>query len=304
MGGSGIAPSFAAVYGAHLISRKRAVILFTIFVVLGSLTFGSKVAKTLGSGFFPKELFTIQVALIILASAAISLFVANIIKIPQSTSWVTVAATIGASIYFNSLNLNTTVQMISMWFLLPFIGFFLTLFIFKIIYPPRQSNFWFFEKVHLWKKQIHIFALISSCYVAFAIGSNNVANAVGPLMGANIVSPILGLLLISPLFGAGAWVINDRTMKTIGKEIVPLGLVTSTLVSFVTATLLIFASILGFPQSLVQLNTLAIVAIGTIKHQHVFAAGESVVKKTFFVWMIAPLVSGILSYLLLNIFGV
>jgi len=301
MGGSGIAPSFAATYGAKLISHEKAAILFGFFVILGAFALGSRVAKTLSSGFFAKQFYTPEVALIILASAAISLFAANLLKVPQSTSWVTVTATLGAAFHFNSFNWLTTAWMIGLWFALPAIGFALTFLFFKAIYPPRAANFWFYEKVHSWKDRIHYIALALSCYVAFAIGANNVANAVGPLIGANLITPILGFVLISPLFGLGGWLIKDRTMKTIGKEIVPLGLITSSLVSFVTATLLIVASLLGFPQSLVQLNALAIMAVGTIKHEHVLAAGEKAVQKTFAVWLVAPLVSGLLSFLLLSL---
>jgi len=304
MGGSGIAPSFASVYGAKLITREKAALLFALFVVLGALALGSRVVKTLSSGLLPGQLFTPQVALIILGSAAISLFIANVLKVPQSTSWVTVFAVFGAALHFNSLNLATTLRMVSLWLVLPLIGFTLSFLFFRVIYPPRAANFWFYEKVHSWKKQIQYLAIISSCYVAFAIGANNVANAVGPLAGAGLISPGLGLLLISPLFGLGGWLIKDRTMQTIGQEIVPLGLITSTIVAFITATLLIFASFLGFPQSLVQLNALAIMAVGTIKHEHVLAAGEKAVQKTFAVWLVAPLLAGGLSYLALSLLKV
>ena len=299
MGGSGIAPSFAAVYGAKLISRRNTGILFSLFVVLGALTLGGRVTKTLSSGLISKQLFNFDVALIILVSAAISLFIANLLRIPQSTSWVTVMATFGAALYFNNLNWLTTLRMLGMWLVLPTIAFVITLLVFKVIYPPAYKNLWFYEKVHLWKKQLHALALISSCYVAFAIGANNVANAVGPLAGAGLVDPFWGLLLVAPLFGIGGWLIKDRTMQTIGAEIVPLGLVTSTLVSFVTATLLVTASYLGFPQSLVQLNTLAILAIGTLKHEHVLALREKATQKTMVVWLGAPLLSAVLSFLLM-----
>lgn len=303
MGGSGIAPSFASTYGANLISRKKAAILFFGFVILGALTLGNRVVTTLSSGLLPKTFFTPQVALIILICAAVSLFAANVLKVPQSTSWVTVFATFGAALYFNSLNAATTLKMIGLWFVLPLIGFFITLLFFRGIYPPRSANFWFYEKVHSWKKPIQYLALASSCYVAFAIGANNVANAVGPLAGANLIAPLLGLILIAPLFGLGGWVIKDRTMKTIGKEIVPLGLITSTIVSFITASLLVVASFLGFPQSLVQLNALAIMAVGTVKHEHVLAAREEAVQKTFLVWLVAPILAGGLSFSLLVLLG-
>lgn len=301
MGASGIAPSFAAVFGGKLISRRAAVILFTVFVILGALTFGSRVAKTLSSGIIPRELFTFEVALIVLASAVTSLFIANLLKVPQSTSWVTVFSILGAAVYFNSLNWATMLRLVGMWFLLPLIAFVLTFLFFRVIYPPNFKNLWFYEKAHLYKKQIHLLALVSSCYVAFAIGANNVANAVGPLMGANLIEPLLGLLLFAPFFGVGGWLINDRTMKTIGKEIVPLGLITSTIISFITATLLIFASALGVPQSLVQLNALAIMAVGTLKHEHVLAVRQRAVQKTFLIWLFAPILSGVLAFLLLTI---
>lgn len=302
MGASGIAPSFAAVYGGKLIQRRWAVLLFSVFVIMGALMVGGRVAKTLSSELLAKQFFSFDVALIILIGAAVSLFAANLLKVPQSTSWVTVSALVGASLYFNNLNLATAARMVSLWLVLPLLSFVLTLLLFKIIYPPRQNNLWFYEKAHLLKRQIHLLSIVSSCYVAFAIGTNNVANAVGPLVGANLINPILGLLLIAPLFGVGGWLVGGRTMTTIGKEIVPLGLITSTLVAFVTASLLIIASLLGFPQSLVQLNAFSIMAIGTIKHEHVLAIGQKAVRKIFLVWLIAPTLAFILAYVLLRVF--
>jgi len=302
MGASGIAPSFAAVCGAKLISKRRAAVLFTIFLILGALLVGGRVAKTLSSELLARQFFTFDVTLIILVSAAVSLFVANVLKVPQSTSWVTVFAISGASVYFHSMRSATLLSMVGLWLVLPAAAFVVTLLLFKVIYPPRSANMWFYEKAHLWKKQIYALALISSCYIAFAIGTNNVANAVGPLAGAGLVDTLAGLILIAPLFGLGGWMAGDRTMKIIGKEIVPLGLITSTLVAFVTASLLIFASLLGFPQSLVQLNAFSVLAIGTIKHEHVLAIGQSATKKVFIVWLIAPVISFLLTLLLLRIF--
>ena len=125
-------------------------------------------------------------------------------------------------------------------------------------------------------------ALIASCYVAFAIGTNNVANAVGPLYGAGILGINTGLILIAPLFGIGAWLMGKGTLETVGREIVPLGPVSGTLVSFVTATLLIFASVLGIPQSLVQLNLAAIFSISCVKNGHRYTLDQHLTRKTFF----------------------
>ena len=68
---------------------------------------GKNVAVTLGKNLLPAGLISFDAALIILASAAISLFLANILKIPQSTSQVTVGAAVGAGLYFKQLNTDT-----------------------------------------------------------------------------------------------------------------------------------------------------------------------------------------------------
>lgn len=302
MGASGIAPSFASTYGGKLIRKKNALILFGAFVILGAVLLGRNVTLTLGKNLIPKEFIGFDVVLVILGSAALGLFIANILKIPQSTSQVTVGAIVGAGLYFKHLNLETLLlKILPMWVILPLLSYILTLLVYKIIYPPHHNNLHIYQKVFANEKKIRLSALIVSCYVAFAIGTNNVANAVGPLSGAGILSIASGLLLISPLFGVGAWLMGKGPLETAGKEIVPLGLISSTLVSFVTASLLIFASTLGVPQSLVQLNLASIFAICCLKNGHKCTWDQHIIHKTFIIWIITPVISLGISYLLLFI---
>ena len=266
MGASGIAPAFASLYGAKLITRRRAVLFFTGFVILGAIFLGKNVAVTLGGKLLAKEFFSLPVVSIIIFSATLSLAIANFLKIPQSTSQVTVGAIVGAGIYFKALSLKMLfAKVLLMWLVLPLLAFVITILLYKVIYPPRAGNLYLYQKVFKNEKKLRLFAFLVSCYVAFAIGANNVGNVVGPLFGAGIVAINSGLILFSPVFGVGAWFMGKGTIETAGKDIVPLGLVSSSLVSVVTATLLIFASILGVPQSLVQLNIFAIFAISCLK---------------------------------------
>lgn len=300
MGASGIAPSFAAIYGGKLIKKKKALGLFSIFVILGALSLGKNVALTLGKGLLPQALLNLDVVMIILASAAFCLFLANIFKIPQSTSQVTVGAIVGAGLYFRHLYWNTLlIKIIPMWIVLPLLSYMFTFLLYRVIYPPNHNNLHLYEKIFAHEKKLKLSALVVSCYVAFAIGTNNVANAAGPLFGAGIINILGGLILISPLFGVGAWTMGKGPLQTASKEIVPLGLFSSTLVSFVTATLLIFASILGIPQSLVQLNLCSIFAISCLKNGHKCTIDHHITRKTFIIWMVTPLLSIAISYLLL-----
>mgnify|MGYP001579870590 CR=1 FL=1 len=300
MGASGVAPAFASAYGARLVKRRAGFVLFSLFVVLGALTLGRGVSVTLGKSLLPKEVLSFDTVLAILGAATTGLFLANTLKIPQSTSQVTVGAIVGAGLYFQQLNYKTVfLKILPMWIILPAVSYVLTWILYRKIYPPEHDNLHIYQKLFTNEKKLRVSALLASCYVAFAIGSNNVGNAVGPLFGAGLVGVNLGLLLVSPIFGIGALALGKGNLETAGKEIVPLGVFSSTLVSFVTATLLIVASVLGIPQSLVQLNIFSIFAIGCLKNGHRHTLGQQLTKKTIFVWVITPILSVAVSYFLL-----
>ena len=300
MGASGIAPSFAAAFGGKIIKRMEAAALFSLFVILGAVTMGHNVSLTLGKNLLPKEIMTYDTALIIIFSASMSLFLSNILKIPQSTSQVTVGAVTGAGIYFGNLYWKTLlVKIIPVWIILPLASYLVTLWLYRKIYPPKNDRLHLYEKIFLHEKKIKIVAVAVSCYVAFAIGSNNVANAVGPIFGAGIIGVSQGLSLVSPLFGLGAYIMGKGPLETAGRDIVPLGIFSCTVVSLVTATLLLVASSVGIPQSLVQLNMCSIFAVSSLKNAHSPAWSSRTTKKTFFIWAVAPVISIGISYLTL-----
>jgi len=303
MGASGVAPSFAATYGGRLIKKKAALLIFGVFVILGAFLLGRGVAMTLGRGLITQELLSPNVVLIILISATLSLFLANMVKIPQSTSQVTVGSIVGVGLYFGQLYTKTLfLKILPMWFILPLLSYILTFLLYRKIYPPEHDNLHIYQRMFANEKKLKHSSLAVSCYVAFAIGTNNVANAVGPLFGAGIVRIEPGLLLIAPLFGIGAWLMGKGPLETASREIVPLGKVSGTLVSFVTATLLILASLLGIPQSLVQLNLASIFAISCVKNGHKYTLDQHLTRKTFIVWAITLILSIIMAYLLSCIF--
>lgn len=302
MGGSGIAPTFSAVYGGGLIKKKYAVLLFTVFIITGALILGRGVARTLSQGIMPKEFLTADVALIILSAATLSLFLANLLGIPESTSMVTVGAVVGAGLYFKHIQINTFFWLIPMWLAFPVISFVLTFFLYRILYPPHHGNLWLYQKIFYHESKLKKMAVVVSCYGAFAVGTNNVANAVGPLVGAGLIDMNIALFLIAPLFGLGAFIFGKRNIETFGKEVVPLGLITSNLVCLVTGSLLILASSLGAPFPYVQLNALSIFAISCIKNGHRVTLGHHITKKTFMVWTLTPLSAVIVSYILLTLF--
>ena len=157
--------------------------------------------------------------------------------------------------------------------------------------------------------------IITSCYVAFSIGSNNVANAAGPItsMITNelhinptsqnfVLIMILCTLIIAPVFAIGSSIFGHKLMVKTGQAIIPIGKVEASMISFITASLLLTASLTrGIPTSLVQLNTFAILALSVSKVGWKETFSKKVVKQFWLIWFIAPIIAFMFSYLLTSL---
>jgi phosphate/sulfate permease len=152
-----------------------------------------------------------------------------------------------------------------------------------------------------------MFVIIASCYNAFAVGTNNVANVVGPLMGSAGVFTLYDLLFFFAIvYGAGAFIFVGP-IKTASQEIVPLGLLTASIMSLVSGTLMILASAFGVPQSFVMLQMGAIFAVSSLKDGHGPTFNKPLTKRTLYTWTINPIITFFvslgLSYVILGRWG-
>lgn len=302
MGASGVAPSFSCTYGANILSREIIHGIYGVFVFIGAIVAGGNVIKTISCGFVPPEIISFKVVIIILVSCSVAMFMANLLKIPQSTSQATVFAFLGVGLFFSNLKLDTFFFMIPMWFVLPIISFVLTYIAAKIGYKYISINGSNWETLinHPFLK---LFVILTSCYVAFSIGSNNVANAAGPLVGAKLATPLLGVLIIAPCFGIGSSLLGHLPLETTSKEITSLNPISSALISLITGTLLLAASFLGIPQSLVQLNVGSIAALSCSRIGCKETLKTHAIKKSIIVWIVAPIIAFILAYVLCFLFA-
>ncbi len=228
MGGSGTAPAFSAAYGANVLKKSLIPGLFGIMVFLGAIIAGKGTAITMGKGLLAPEMMSFTVVSVILFSVAISLLIANLAGIPQSTSQSTVLSVSAVALYLNSLNTGKLfMEIIPAWFILPVISFFLSLFIGKYIYRPMRKRGYTMPRAQnenlkpVWNGLL----IVMSLYVAFSIGANNVANAAGPIasMTANelnisgnenfILIMILSTLIVAPSFGIGSSIFGHKIVK-------------------------------------------------------------------------------------------
>lgn len=297
IGGSGAAASMGIAYGSGVVKKRLALVLCGIAVFLGAWLGGGEVVKTIGSGIVPSSTFTVPIALIVLASAALSLFLANIFGIPLSTSEVAVGAVVGAGIVYQSVFVSSLVWIMFFWLLTPFAAFIIAI-LASFLLKNKHLTRWM--KAPKAVPFLSILVVFMGLFEAFSAGMNNVANAVGPLVGANILSTEKGILWGGIFVALGALILGHRVLETNGKKITTLKLEEGCVISGTGATIVTIASVFGIPVPLTQITTSSIIGIGFAKH------GKSVLKKDIVVqlltvWIVSPVLSMVLTYTLIQL---
>ncbi|MFQ6056583.1 MAG: anion permease, partial [Methanosarcinales archaeon] len=122
IGGNNAAASMGAAYGAKARTKTQAIVLIAIFSLLGALINGEEVIKTLGKGIVPGDVITIAGAIIAISVAGICVFIANIFKVPISTSQATVGAVAGIGIFYGMLDTGLLIKIAIWWIVTPIVA--------------------------------------------------------------------------------------------------------------------------------------------------------------------------------------
>ncbi|KMK76050.1 inorganic phosphate transporter [Alkalihalobacillus pseudalcaliphilus] len=300
IGASGTAAAMGPAYGSGAIPNKKiAMVLVGIFAFLGALA-GGEVVKTIGEGIIPTNIVDVPLVIIILTSACGTLFFANIIGIPLSTSEVVVGSIVGAGIAYQSLFVKELLIIVSFWIITPFVAFFLALFIGKC--TRYLENTWpQLKGTGKWKKPLVFFLITCGGIEAYAAGMNNVANAVGPLVGAGLIDVQTAVVWGGLFVALGALLLGGRVLETNGKKITQLSLLQGSSVSLTGGSLVIVASIFGIPVPLTQITTSAIAGIGTAS-EGLKMWQKDIIKRIIKVWIVSPVFALVVSYGLILLF--
>ena len=146
-----------------------------------------------------------------------------------------------------------------------------------------------------------VLQVLTSCYVAFAHGSNDVANAIGPLaairsiaitgeIGTKVQIPLNLLALGGIGIAIGIFTWGYRVIKTVGFRITELTNTRGFCVDFGTATSVLIASKLGLPVSTTHAAVGAVVGVGLARGFD--AVDFGVVKNIVISWLVTLPVAG------------
>lgn len=302
IGASGAAATMGVAYGSGAIPYKRLALALAAVGVFAGAMGGGEVVKTLGEGIVPSSLLTVQLVIIILLSATLTLFVANLLGIPLSTSEVTVGAVVGVGVAYQSLFVTNILVIVFFWFAVPVVAFLMAWLGGIIIRRlERKDPRWRGYGDGWWKKALIGAVIVMGMFEAFSAGMNNVANAIGPLVGAGLIDATSGILWGGLFVSLGAFLLGGRVVETNGKKITNLSLMQGAYISGTGGLLVMIASLYGIPVPLTQVTTTAIMGIGA-SQLGLRIWQRNIIAKILKVWLVSPLVSMLVSYIMVKSF--
>ncbi|MBA7478903.1 Sulfate permease CysP [subsurface metagenome] len=296
LGANDAANVFGTGVTSGLVSYKMAVILTAIFVILGAVMEGTKCFDTVGY-FTSLTLFT---ALLVTLSAAITVTLMTRLKLPVSTSQAILGAIVGIAIVgegWRGLPMGKLTKVILCWIFTPLgaavISFLLFMGLGYLVNRIRGLAVF----THL----MRIGILVTGCFSAYALGSNNVANTTGAFVGAGLITPIEGALIGSISIGVGALTYSRGVMISVGRRISLLDPFSALVVVLAGAITVYLYTQIGVPVSTSQAVVGAVAAIGLAKGIRTINK-----KMLFFIllgWISTPLLAASLSILMLLLFS-
>ncbi len=287
LGANDAANVFGTAVASRIITFRKAAFICAAFIILGAFLQGAGGIHTL-SGLTTQNQTTL---VIVSVSAAVTVTLMTLFRLPISTSQAIVGAIAGVGLATNNMHWEGLLKVVICWIFTPIgamlfslIGYMLLRFFFRLIPMSILTR----DKLLLGG------LIIVGIYGSYALGANNVANATGIFSGQIEGLTDKHLALFGGIaIAVGVLTFSKRVMMSVGSQIMSLNAQTAFVaVLSMSLTTHIFA-IIGVPVSTSQAIVGAIIGIGMIH-------GASTVKFRMLRnigvgWILTPVISLILS---------
>ncbi len=285
--------------GAGLLPFRRAVILVSIFAVLGAVLQGDRVMDTLGRGIVKEDLTFLPI-LIALICSGVFVTLATFFRIPVSTSQSIVGAVVGVGLAMGAeVDFSRCATIVESWILCPFLTMaisFVLLHLLGLLMRRLEPGTIVLQNALGW------LAILSGCYVAYSMGANNAGNAVGPIANLAIVHPKILLCVAGGAIALGAFTYGKKVTDTVGKGITQLDIPGAFVAQVSSAFGMHFFSVLGIPVSTSSAIVGAVAGVGLVK------GAKTIGKKTTWTivvgWVLTPCLAALSSFLAYKVIAV
>ena len=265
----------------------RAAILFTaVFVMLGAFLEGPKCMQAVGdlSRLTPTDAFFCALA------AAAMMGLLTFLSFPGSASQTVVGAVLGAGILSGSADFSRLYKIVVCWVCTPFAAIILS-------YTLYHLLGYLLDRITTGMTQRNLIysvgTIVTGCYGAYCLGSNNVANVTGVYVGAGMLTAGTASVVGGVSIAAGVLTYSRKVMVTIGKGIVPLDPFSALVAVLAGALTIHLFTQVGIPVSSSQAVVGAVVGIGIAGD--VQTVSFRMLTRISVAWISAPALSAILA---------
>ena len=267
-----------------------------VFAILGAVLQGHHVMHTIGKGIVKTDLNYLAVCVALICSGFF-VTLATFFRIPTSTSQAIVGGVVGIGLAVGAeVDFSKFILIAESWILCPILIMALAyggMHLIRLVLRRFETSSILFQQA------FGYMAIISACYVAYAMGANNAGNAVGPVANLNIFPPKILLLIGGVSIAVGAWTYGRKVADTVGKGITPLDIPGAFVAQISSAFGMHLFSMFGIPVSTSSAIVGAVVGVGLVK-----GAGGISLKTILTIligWVLTPTLAGAVSYLLYTV---
>ncbi len=278
---------FGTAVASRIISFRKACVLCSVAIILGAMLQGEGGIHTL-SGLTAQTQTSL---LVVSVSAAITVTLMTIMRLPISTSQAIVGSIAGISLATDSMHWGGLAKVVICWIATPIGAMVIAYVLYKLLAAFIRHvpmSILTRDKI-LWGG-----LLIVGTYGSYALGANNVANATGIFSGQiEGISDSQLALFGGIAIAVGVLTYSKRVMMAVGSGVMPMDAFTAFVaVSSMAVTVHIFA-VIGVPVSTSQAIIGSIMGIGAIRG--VYAIKFRSLRNIGFGWLLTPAISLILA---------
>ena len=270
---------------SRMLRFTTAASMASLFVLMGALLQGRSGIQTLSglTGITPHQ------AVIASISAAITVTLMTIGRLPVSTSQAVVGAILGVGFLNRHIDLTGLGKVVTCWVGTPVGGAIMAMVVYRILAAAKNRL-----RLNLLENDVllRIGLVAAGSYGAFALGANNVANVTAVFVKAGNLSVTAGTLVGGLSIGLGVLTFSKRVMTTVGSRLVHLDPFSALVVLLAEAITVHFYTFVGVPVSTSQAVIGAVIGIGLLKG--IRTVSTRTLLSILSGWVLTPMIAGIL----------
>jgi len=289
LGSNDAANVFGTAVASRMVRYWTAVILCSVFVILGAVLEGQEGIATYNK----MSSVTPNLAFIVGLAAALSVTLMSYLKLPVSTSQAVVGALVLAGIMNDSLDTSSLTKVVLCWVGTPIGAAIISIVLYYAVGKLLNA---LHPTIFQYDRWLRIALILAGSYGAYALGANNVANVTGAFVGPGMLTPMEACVWGSCAIAVGVMTYSRNVMMTVGKGLVRLDAYTAFIAILGEAITVHIYAMLGVPVSTSQAIIGSILGIGLLKG--VRTINQRTLIKIVFGWLGTPAIAAGIAYLL------